>query len=182
MAESTGTSDISSETFTTRMLYKTIRAKFPRVCQLSIEQLKEWLNNSEIADSILLLDVRETDERSVSFINNSIHILPSKTDLSNVLDRIKNGNKRKIIAYCSVGYRSSILAQKIYSQLKNTKDFNINDVEIFNLEGSIFKWANEGNDLVDGDGKLTKYVHPYNAVWGRFLDADRRKYPLNHNL
>jgi len=62
-----------------------------------------------------------------------------------------------------VGYRSSILARKL-----QTLGFK----EVHNLEGSIFKWANEGRPLVQGQTTVHK-VHPYNAHWGRLLE---RKY------
>jgi len=41
---------------------------------------------------------------------------------------------------------------------------------IYNLEGSLFKWANESRPLVDNSGSPTKLVHPYNNVWGRLLE------------
>lgn len=39
-----------------------------------------------------------------------------------------------IVVYCSVSYRSSILARRL-------QDMGFTNV--YNLEGSIFKWANE---------------------------------------
>ena len=47
---------------------------------------------------------------------------------------------------------------------------------VHNLEGSIFKWANEGRPMVDNEGKPTKYCHPYNTVFGLTLSKDLRKY------
>lgn len=45
--------------------------------------------------------------------------------------------------------------------------------EIFNLEGSIFQWANEGRPL-ERDGKPATKVHPYNGTFGKMLDPQRR--------
>ena len=45
---------------------------------------------------------------------------------------------------------------------------------VYNLEGSIFKWANEGKDLEDNKGLKTVVVHPYNVVWGKLLNAELR--------
>ena len=45
---------------------------------------------------------------------------------------------------------------------------------VYNLEGSIFKWANEGKDLEDNKGLKTLVVHPYNVVWGKLLNAELR--------
>lgn len=49
-------------------------------------------------------------------------------------------------------------------------------VVIYNLEGSIFKWANEGKDLQDNEGRKTVFVHPYNVIWGKLLNAELRRY------
>lgn len=48
-------------------------------------------------------------------------------------------------------------------------------MQVFNLEGSIFAWAEEGRPLVDTHNQPTTFVHPYNAVWGKLLSADKRK-------
>ena len=70
---------------------------------------------------------------------------------------------RSIVVYCSVGYRSSILAEKLQ---------DMGFTKVYNLEGSIFKWDNEGRPLVQGKVTVRK-VHPYNAHWGNLLE---RKY------
>ena len=73
---------------------------------------------------------------------------------------------RPIVVYCSVGYRSSILARKLQ---------DMGFTKVYNLEGSIFKWANEDRPLVQN--QTTGYkVHPYNAHWGRLLE---RKYHVD---
>lgn len=48
------------------------------------------------------------------------------------------------------------------------------DVQVYNLEGSIFKWANEGRPLVDPTGNTAKLCHPYSAVWGKLLNKELR--------
>jgi hypothetical protein len=73
-------------------------------------------------------------------------------------------NDKRIVTYCSVGYRSAALALRLHAA-------GYRYVE--NLEGSIFEWANENRPLVH-DGKPTDRVHPYNAVWEMLLDKDRR--------
>ena len=47
--------------------------------------------------------------------------------------------------------------------------------ELFNLEGSIFKWANEGRPMIDNRDRPTKHAHPYNSVWGKLLNKSLRK-------
>ena len=62
-----------------------------------------------------------------------------------------------VVCYCSVGYRSSILADKINATGAGNA---------LNLEGSMFKWTNEGREIVDSDGNTTHFVHPYNWLFG----------------
>ncbi|CAL4079089.1 unnamed protein product, partial [Meganyctiphanes norvegica] len=47
---------------------------------------------------------------------------------------------------------------------------------VHNLEGSIFKWANEGRPMINNDGNSTKLCHPYNTVFGLTLNKDLKKY------
>ena len=67
---------------------------------------------------------------------------------------------RTIVVYCSVGYRSSQLAEKLRARsIEN----------VFNLEGSLFQWANEGRSLYRGDERVHE-AHPYDEEWGQLLD------------
>ena len=65
-----------------------------------------------------------------------------------------------IVTYCSVGYRSSSLADR----LQQAGFTNVRQ-----LEGSIFQWANEGRPLFRGDQQVNE-VHPYNETWGKYLN------------
>jgi hypothetical protein len=40
---------------------------------------------------------------------------------------------------------------------------------VFNLEGSLFQWANEGRPVYRDDVPV-QAIHPYDARWGRLLD------------
>lgn len=165
--------DISDEAFTAKMLYKMIRTKFPQVRQVSTGTLKSWLDDANTLLTVLIVDVRESEEHEVSMLHGAIHI-PSGSSLQPVLDKIKlSSSIKKVVAYCSVGYRSSEFIQRIYGELKQQK-FYYREIELYNLEGSIFKWANEGKPITDKNGQETIYVHPYNIIWGKFLNADRR--------
>ena len=71
-----------------------------------------------------------------------------------------------IVAYCSVGYRSSELVQKLTERgFTNVK----------NLDGSIFEWANRGYP-VERDGEEVREVHPFDDRWGTLLHEDLRAY------
>jgi rhodanese-related sulfurtransferase len=137
-----------------RALLKTVRNKYPDVRQVSTEFLAERLADPQAKP--ILLDTRTAGEFAVSHIGNAIHVSPDATEFP-MLDSLSRD--AEIIAYCSVGYRSSEIAKRL-------SDAGFTNVS--NLEGSIFKWANEGRP-VRTDSAETNSVHPYNAVWGRFL-------------
>jgi 3-mercaptopyruvate sulfurtransferase SseA len=69
------------------------------------------------------------------------------------------GAKTPIVVYCSVGYRSAGVVQAL-----QTRGFS----RVYSLEGSIFRWANEGRPVVR-DGEQVFAVHPYDATRGRLL-------------
>jgi len=72
--------------------------------------------------------------------------------------------KVEIVCYCSLGYRSSVLAEKISDIL--TKESKTDRIKVFNLEGSIFKWANENRSLIQENEDSVEYVHPFSILWG----------------
>ena len=51
------------------------------------------------------------------------------------------------------------------------------NMDIYNLEGAIFKWANEERDLLEPSGRPTNLAHPVDkAVWCRLMDPQVRCY------
>ena len=63
-----------------------------------------------------------------------------------------------IVTYCSVGYRSAILTQQLQT---------IGYTEVYNLDGSIFEWINEGKPVYQGK-QVVNQIHPFNQIW-KFL-------------
>ncbi len=138
----------------------TVRRKFPRVPQLPTAELAAWLGEQGRPPP-QLLDVREPEEFAVSHLHGALRVSPD-APAAEVLARIDPA--RPVVVYCSVGYRSSALAQRLIAA--GGKD-------VRNLEGSIFAWANEGRPL-EKDGRPAKAVHPYNSVFGRLLKPEYR--------
>ena len=70
------------------------------------------------------------------------------------------------------------MVQRLSQHLKEFSSEDTPKVDLFNLEGSIFKWANEGKELVQPcTGKRTTVVHPFDNFWGNmFLDASVRSF------
>ena len=135
---------------------KMIRAKFPQVAQLSTDSLHTWLEESKTAERPLLLDVREKEEYGVSHLKDAVSAL-TKEEALQALEGV--APDRPVVLYCSVGYRSSEMAG--FLQQRGFK-------QVYNLEGSIFAWANEGRPVYRGDERVLE-VHPYDRVWGKLL-------------
>ena len=95
-----------------------------------------------------------------------------------------------------MGYRSSVVAQKLFSQHKKRvretavdvpptdddstctgvreKEEEWRRLEIYNLEGGIFQWACEEREIVNDKGEKMNSVHPYNLFWGKLLPVHLR--------
>lgn len=115
-------------------------------------------------DKIIFLDTREKKEYDVSHIKNARWVGYEKFDIKNIKDIPKD---TEIIVYCSVGYRSEKIGEKlIKAGYKNVK----------NLYGSIFEWKNEGLPVYDNTGKQTNKVHTYNKTWGIWLQKGTKVY------
>ena len=140
------------------LIKKRIRNKFPEVKQLSIDRLNDLYNQNS---DFLLIDVRPASEFNISHLKQAINLTTAKE----ISLEIKKENKKILVLYCSVGYRSSAIAQKLVKEGYNN---------VFNLEGSIFEWVNSGNPVYR-DKIRVKKVHPYNYYWGLLLKEEYRE-------
>jgi len=111
-------------------------------------------------EKIVILDAREKEEYEISHIPGAKWIGYSKLN-EDLLDGIEKG--QKIVLYCSIGYRS----EKVGEKLKQKGFFNV-----YNLFGSIFEWSNRGYELEDNENKATNKVHTYNKKWSRLVDEE----------
>lgn len=130
-----------------------IRLQFPQVSQITPQQLALWLARSEPP---LLLDARRPAEYQVSHLAQAQLMPDDWAELTDILTGIQS----PVVVYCSVGYRSARAAAALQQQ----------GITAFNLEGSIFEWANAGYPVYRGAEPVSQ-VHPYNPLWGRLLDA-----------
>jgi len=129
----------------------TLRAKFPGVPTIAPSGL------AAIEPSPILLDVREENEFAVSHLPGAVR---AGQDPVAQLQKMGAKSDAPVVVYCSVGYRSAVLAEKLQAAgFRNVR----------NLEGSIFAWANEGRPLVAARGEAAG-VHPFNIPWGRYLE------------
>ena len=107
----------------------------------------------------MLLDVRGPEEFAVSHLAGA-----RRAQSLEAAVRVLDGAPKTVpvVAYCSVGYRSSALVRKL---------MEAGYVDVHNLEGSIFEWANEGHPVERG-GRVVGEVHPYAWPWSRYLRRD----------
>ena len=113
---------------------------------VTTEALARQLDSSDAP--IELLDCRTQEEYRVSRLPGAKHLdfNCSEAALQEYAQSVSADN---VVCYCSVGYRSAILTNRLNAALEGKKAVN--------LEGSIFKWANEGRQVNGAGGK----VHPY---------------------
>ncbi|MFD2255386.1 rhodanese-like domain-containing protein [Luteolibacter algae] len=138
-----------------------VAGKFEDVKMISTRELAAWLGDSA-RQPPQLLDIREPEEYAVSHLPGAIRCDPDAS-AEQILAKIDP--ERAVVVYCSVGYRSSALAERLGSSVP----------QALNLEGSIFKWANEGRPLVK-DNQPTTRVHPYNKKFGKMLRKSLHAY------
>lgn len=139
-----------------------VERDFPGVESISTDSLATWMADTARLPP-LLLDAREAEEYAVSHLPGAVRVAPdgSAEALRTVLADVDPA--RPVVVYCSVGYRSARVTQQL-------REAGVAG-EAYNLEGSIFRWANEGRPVVR-DGEPVQEVHPYDAAWGRLLRRD----------
>jgi rhodanese-related sulfurtransferase len=114
--------------------------------------------------AVTFVDAREKNEFAVSHIKNAVWCGYDDFDIN----RLKNiDGSKKIVVYCSVGYRS----EKISLKLKKLGFTNT-----YNLYGGIFEWKNQGHAVVDQSGNQTEKVHAYDEKWGVWLTKGEKVY------
>ncbi|MFM9983703.1 MAG: rhodanese-like domain-containing protein, partial [Flavobacteriales bacterium] len=110
----------------------------------------------ELDSTCILLDTRSFREYEVSHIEGAIWVGYDEFEISKLASIARD---KKVVVYCSVGYRSGKIGEKLakagYSK-------------VYNLWGGIFDWVNKGNPVVNDQGKTSK-IHGYNKKWGNWL-------------
>lgn len=138
-----------------------VERDFPRVPSLVPQQAETLMRE---AGKVLVLDVREADEYAVSHVPGAVRVDPGLS-AAQFRSRFGAGLKdRTVIVYCSVGVRSSKLAERIEDVTRAA-----GAAGVYNLKGGIFAWHNFGLGLRRGP-QLTEFVHPYSRSWARYLD------------
>lgn len=157
-----------------------IRSSFQSVQDMGSDSLVQQL--AQKPGHVLLLDVRSVAEYEVSHLEGAVRIDPDTSDVGTVVKELgltASGPARDVVCYCTVGYRSSRLAQQLDQALSTGAQGSPGpspspSPRVYNLEGGLVKWANEGKPIVDSGGMPTPLVHPYSAVWSYLLQPEFR--------
>ncbi len=150
------------------------RADEPGQLERTIEDVaKRWPNLQHVpadgvasmmaSKSAVLFDVRTEQEYGVSHLEGAIRVDPA-IDSAEFLKAHAAATKGKTaVFYCSVGVRSSKLAERVGQGLKEAGALGTQ-----NLRGGIFAWHQEGRKLHDAKGPI-ELVHPYDKTWGKAI-------------
>jgi rhodanese-related sulfurtransferase len=109
------------------------------------------------------LDARDWREYSVSHLSDAIWVGYKDFELARVEKIPKDA---PIVVYCSVGYRSEKVSEKLLAA---------GYTQVFNLYGGIFEWVNRKQGVVDMQGKATSRVHAYDHLWGTWLRIKKKQ-------
>lgn len=133
-----------------------ISGMFPDVTQMGRGAFYDLMSSGE---TFVLLDVRRAAEFHMSRISGSRRVGPASRAPSVLRGLGAGSTASRIILYCSVGFRSSVLARRL--QVAGIGG-------CANLSGGIFGWVNDGRAVYNDHGG-TSAVHPFSSAWQKFL-------------
>ena len=132
----------------------------PKVEFVSAESLRATL---QLNEKPAIIDVRLPEEYGISHIPEAPNLQSSTAIAAAFPDYAE-----PIVVYCSVGYRSAAVAERLESLgYENVK----------NLRHSVFGWVERGYGLKNASGSTSK-VHPYNRAWGVLIPKELHAYSL----
>lgn len=138
-------------------LRQAVRLKFRDVRQVTPAELVAWTRDPNRPPP-LLVDARPAAQFAVSHIEGAVNIDAASPDLT-ALEHVPRD--QPIVVYDGPGVVGAAMVvgmtQAGFSRMSN-------------LDGGLFRWANEGNPVVSESGPATT-VHPVAWSWGRLLKS-----------
>ena len=127
-------------------MYRDLRHRVPQA--VPTMTAAELLAARRAGAELVLVDTRTEAERTVSTIPGAI--------ASSVVEQDPAAYSGKtLVAYCTIGYRSGLWAEKM----------NRRGLSVRNLEGSLLMWTHVGGPLQTPQGADTKQLHVYGRPW-----------------
>uniref|UniRef100_H3BHG6 Rhodanese domain-containing protein n=1 Tax=Latimeria chalumnae TaxID=7897 RepID=H3BHG6_LATCH len=121
-------------------------------------------------------DTRSPAEYNISHIEGAVHVNPDSDGFQEFLQKLSSEeckDKKQVVCYCTVGYRSSKTGESLNRFLQSDAGQKLQEsIKVYNLEGGLAKWANERKLMVNNEKDPVKTVHPYNSQWGLLLESE----------
>lgn len=114
--------------------------------------------------NVIILDAREKKEFNTSHIKGAYYVGYDRFKISSVK---KFDKSTKVIVYCSVGYRSEKIGEKLQES---------GFTDVYNLYGGIFDWKNKGYPIINNEGVETEKIHAFDKSWGQWLKKGEKVY------
>ncbi|GLC34079.1 hypothetical protein PLESTF_000171800 [Pleodorina starrii] len=136
-------------------LYEGFNKEFRDVPEVTAQVLHDWLLQAQASEAPapLLVDVRTPAEQQVSMLPG-----PDAVTQREFEERGPEAFRgRRIVCYCTAGYRSGLFADKSRRS---------HGLDTYNLRGGILAWTQAGYPLTDPrDGAPTRRVHVFSKDW-----------------
>lgn len=124
-------------------MYADYQADFPGIEEIDAASAIKLLGDPDI----IFVDVRKPEEQAVSMI-------PGAVTSEVFLADIERFHDQRIIAYCTISYRSGKLAAKLQRR----------GVTVSNLKGGLLAWVHATGPLTRGN-KPVHQLHVYSRKW-----------------
>ncbi len=124
-------------------MYREYQKNFMEVDEISPEYAMKEFNSGDV----LFVDARTEAEMSVS-------TLPKAISKEEFLDNKNLYKNKKIVSYCTIGYRSGLFAQKMKKS----------NIKVYNLSAGILGWTHGGGKVYDSRG-IVQRIHVYGKDW-----------------
>ena len=135
-----------SPRFFVKTAYTLVKLEFDDLPEFSNQALLD-LSDAQ-RENYIVVDVRSPAEQNVSIIQGSI-------DQAHFEQNFDSNQKKKVVVYCTIGYRSGYYAKALRQQ----------GLDAYNLSEGILGWIQAGGSLVNTDGQITLKVHVYSRPW-----------------
>ena len=124
-------------------MYMNYKKEFPAVQDVSPREAMQLSDTGKV----VFIDVRKPDEQSVSH-------LPGAITADSFLENPEKYNDYIKIGYCTISYRSGILAQELHQK----------GIPMYNLGGGLLAWVHDGGKVYKGTEE-THRIHVYSQKW-----------------
>ncbi len=125
-------------------MYQGYKRYFPEVPDISVPEAMRLQKSGRA----VFVDQREPEEQRVS-------MLPGAVTASQVQRHPERYKGRILIAYCTISYRSGLLARELRKK----------GLQVYNLRGGILAWVHQGGKVYDPQGRRVRRIHVYGRRW-----------------